>query len=162
MYICKSQKGDKIMKKVSDILSKFFFRTFTAFTLITVSVCLFGLIFEVKQLISYMIFAFLGFSALLAVSFLIGDLIKNNSVLRNTVKFVLSYLSLVIMFFVSGPLSLHTYLNGSNNKGFTILAVSLAFVLVYFVIGLVILLVSFIKNKIANSDKDYESMFDNK
>ena len=149
------------MKKAFDVIAKFFNRTFCIFTFIVIAVCIFGMIFEVVDLSSYLIFSFLGFSAMLGLSFLIGDFFKNSSVLRNAVKFILSYVSLVIAFFLGGPLSSYVASNNVSNKSFTILAISLAFVLIYALVGLVVLLVGFITRKVNNSKKDYESMFSN-
>ena len=146
------------MKKFSQVITKLFNRAFAVFSIMTVAICAFGLIFNAKELNSYLVFAFIGFSFALSLSFAIADLLKNNSVLRNTVRFILSYLSLAGVFFLGGPLALHEYINGSN-KGYSILAVSVVFIVIYTVCGLVVLIVNSIKKKAENSDKEYESMF---
>lgn len=147
------------MKTAFDIISKFFYRTFCIFSLLTLAVCGFGMLFHVQDLSSKIIFSFLGFSLMLSVSFLIGDFIKNNAVLRNAVKFVLSYFSVVVIFFLGGPLAAYTKAQHLQNKGFSVLAVSLVYVLIYAAIGLVVLLFNFIKNKILNNKTNYEKMF---
>lgn len=148
------------MRKTLDIISKFFFRTFCMFTLIVISVCVFGMIFKVVDLSSYLIFSFLAFSALLALSFLVSDFIKNNAVLKNAVRFVLSFACFAAIFFFGGPLTSYANISNTQNKGFAILAVSLVFVVIYVVVGLICILVNFIKNRIYNEKKEYEKMFD--
>ena len=149
------------MKNALNVIAKFFTRAFCLFTIITVAVCIFGMCFNVTDLSSYLVFSFLAFSGLLAFSFTVSDFIKNNSVIRNTVKFLLSYASLAVVFFLGGPLANHVTVNNTNGKGFTILAVSLVFVVIYVLIGVVALVAGFIKNKITNSNKEYENQFDN-
>ena len=152
--------GTCIMKKTFSVISKLFSRAFAIFSVMTVAICAFGLIFNAQELNSYLVFAFIGFAFALSLSFTIADFIKNNAVIRNTVRFVLSYLSLAVVFFLCGPLALHEYVNGSN-KGYSILSISIVFILIYAVCGLVSLVVSAIKRKMDNENKEYESMFDN-
>ena len=150
-----------VLKNALKVIAKFFSRAFCFFTIITVAVCIFGMCFNVTDLSSYLVFSFLAFSGLLALSLTVSDFIKYSSVIRNTVKFVLSYASLVVVFFLGGPLANHVTVNSTNGKGFTILAVSLVFVVIYALIGVVVLVANLIKNKISNSNKEYEKQFDN-
>ena len=148
------------MKKIFSVISKLFTRGFALFSVLIIAVCLFGLIFQVSDLSSYLIFTFLAFAFALSLSFTVSDFIRNSSVIRNTVRFVLCYISLATVFFFGGPLSSHLQINGGSNKGFAVLSVSVIFIVIYAVCGLISLLVSFIRKKIENSSEEYESMFD--
>ena len=148
------------MKKIFSVISKLFTRGFALFSVLIIAVCLFGLIFQVSDLSSYLIFTFLAFAFALSLSFTVSDFIRNSSVIRNTVRFVLCYISLAAVFFFGGPLSSHLQINGGSNKGFAVLSVSVIFIVIYAVCGLISLLVSFIRKKIENSSEEYESMFD--
>ena len=50
------------MKKIFSVISKLFTRGFALFSVLIIAVCLFGLIFQVSDLSSYLIFTFLAFA----------------------------------------------------------------------------------------------------
>ena len=147
-------------------ISKFFTRAFACNSLIVVAMAVFGYLMNTDEFFKYLsvnqILTFFAFSLLFALSFGIADLLKVNVILKRCVQFVLTYLSLVLVFFLGGSFSSYIESNNVQNKGFSILAISFMFVIIYTVCGLVALLFGFIRNRISESNKQYESIFESK
>lgn len=150
------------MKIVENIVSTFVRRMTLCFTLIVLTFTVvgsftnmesFGKGLAISQLVSFFLF-----SVLVAVSFGIADFIKNSSIIRRTVQFVLTYASVVLVFFTSSLFK--SYLSGMQNPAFSILVVTFCFVLIYTCIAVLVLAASFVRNKIINSSKEYVNMFD--
>lgn len=150
---------------VFDILRKFFIRTFTCFSLITLFFALFGLLLKTDELYKYMpvknMFVFLAFSACFALSFLIADFIKNNIVIKRTVQFVLTFASLVGVFFLGGSFGNYVKTNGIQNKGFSVLAICFAFVVIYAVCALIVVLAGAVYRRLASGNEEYENVYKN-
>lgn len=146
-------------------ISVFFKRAFCCFSLVTVAMALVGMAENKQDDISYyisvdLIISFFLFSLLLALSFCISDLIKNNNVLRRAAQFVLTYLSAVVVLF--GAFGDYVKANNVQNPGYSMLMLSFCFVIIYALCGVVALIFGVIKSKIANENKEYKEMFDNK
>ena len=154
------------LNTVFNVISKFFTRAFACNSLIVVAMSLFGYMTNTDEYSKYLsvkeILTFFVFSLLFALSFAIADLFKNNVILKRCAQFVLTYLSLAVVFFFGGSFSSYVEANNVQNKGFSILAISFMFVIIYTVCGVIALLFGFIKNKISDSKKQYESIFESK
>ena len=148
------------------VINKFFARTFSCFSLITVAMSLVGLILNTDDMAKYLavnqILTFFYFSLLFALSFGICDLIKNSSVLRRTFQFVLTYASLVLVFFLGGTFGNYVSENAVQNKGFSILAISFMFVIIYVVCGIIAMALGMISKKANATEEEYKSIFENK
>lgn len=147
-------------------IKKFFTRTFSCFSLITVAMSLVGLIFNTDDMAKYLsvnqILTFFCFALLFAFSFGICDLIKNSNVLRRTLQFILTYASLVVVFFLGGTFGNYISENAVQNVGFSILAISFMFVIIYVFCGVIALVLGLISKKTSCNDDEYKSIFDNK
>ncbi len=136
-------------------------RTLSCFALITIFITAagtllgfdeLGKVLWVSQLRAFLLFAFLY-----AVSFGISDFIKNNIVIKRALQFVLTFASALICVFCTDGFS--AYVAEKQNPAFSILAISFAFVIVYVICALAVLIGGFIKNKLLNANKEYESLF---
>ena len=152
------------MKLISvyDIIRKFFVRTFTCFSLLTLFMAFMGLLNKSDELSKYMkvnqIFTFIIISLFVALSFLIADFIKNNAIIRRTVQFVLSYASFVGVFYFRGSLTNHVETN-SHNFGFSLLALTFWFVIVYAVCAVFALAVAAVHKAAVGSEKEYVNIY---
>lgn len=155
-----------MLNKLFYAVSNFFRRTFCCFTLITAAMALIGRVVNKSDFSNYisvdLIVSFLLFSLLFALSFGISDLIKNNGVLKRFLQFILTYASVAVVFFAGGALGRYIEANGVQNKGFSILAISFVFVIIYVVCGLIALVASSVRKKIAGDKEEYSEMFANK
>lgn len=153
-----------MLKKTITIISKFLTRTFSCFSLITLSMALIGSMMNTDELYKYLavkqIITFFVFSLLFALSFLIADFIRNNVVIKRCMQFVLTYISLVAVFFFGGSFSNYIESNSVQNKGFSILSISFMFVMIYVFCAVIVLICLFIKNRIVNSNKEYKSILE--
>lgn len=155
-----------MVKKIFDNVSLFFRRTFSCFSLLTLAFAVVGMLIKTNEyskfIASDLIVSFFVFSSMLALSFAISDLFKNSAVLKGFIRFILTFISLCVVFFAGGAFSNYVAVNGVQNKSFSILAISFVFVIIYVVCSLVTILAGFIKRKISEGDKEYISIFDNK
>lgn len=155
-----------MFNKIYDVLSVFLKRIFCCFSLITLAMAIIGKSLNSGEISNYMsvdlIVSFFLFSALFAVSFGVADFFKNNSILRRFVQFVLTYACLYIVFIAGGAFESYVATNNIQNKAFSVLAISFAFVIIYAVCGAVAVLFSFIKLRLENKNNDYKEMFENK
>ncbi len=105
------------------------------------------------------------FSFLLSVSGLICDILKKtklNSVIINSVHFVLSYLSyLAVYVFGNGAAA---YLNETavTNFAFKIIVMTLIFIGIYVVVWAIKFVFASVVKKIENKNKNYESIYTDK
>ncbi len=152
-----------MMNKVMEFMSVFFKRAFCCFSLITVVMAIVGKLTNTSEFSNYisvnLIISFFLFALLFALSFGIADFVKNNGILRRFIQFVLTFAGVVIVFFVGGAFENYVSTNNVQNKGFSILAISFMFVVIYFVCGLISLVFGFIKSKLSRGNKDYKEMF---
>ena len=150
------------MKKTGLFLSALVRRLTLCFTLIVMTFTAVGIIANVegmgKGLAVGQLMDFFVFSLLFAVSFGIADFVKNNVIIRRALQFVLSLASLIAVFLTGD--SFKSYLAEMQNPLFSIVAITLFFVVVYTAIALVVLVFGYIRNKITNSGKEYENMFE--
>ena len=153
------------MNKIFEVISSFFRRTFCCFSLVTIAMAAVGKLVSENEFSNYisvnLILSFLTFSLLFALSFLIADFVKN-TVVRRFLQFVLTYASVAVAFFAGGAFENYVLTNAVQNKGFSILAISFVFVIIYVVCGIVTLVVSLVKSKLLNNNKEYKEMFENK
>lgn len=155
-----------MFKTIFDKIYLFFYRAFFCFTFITMAMAVFGKLMNTDELYKYMavkqLFTFFVFSLLFALSFTVADFIKNNVIIKRTVQFVLTYISLVAVFFLGGSFSNYVEASGVQNQGFSILSISFMFVLIYAVCALIVLIVKFLTGLVLNRSKEYVSIFENK
>lgn len=154
-----------MMKIVSEKISLFFRRTFRFFSLLTLSFAVIGLLIKNNEYSKYIaadiLISFFIFSALLAISFAISDLVKQNSILKGFIRFILSFASLSVVFFFGGAFNNYVVSNGVQNKGFSILAISFAFVIIYVLCSVISMIFGSISKRVSNSKAEYDNMFDN-
>jgi len=150
------------MNKLVSILSVFIKRVCVCFTLIVLSFTVVGNLTAMesynKGLAISQLTSFFWFACLFALSFLVADFVKNNVIVKRTLQFVFTYASLVLVFFTGNLFK--DYLADKQNPAFSILAISFIFVVIYTVCAVAVLIGRFIMNKLTNSSKEYESMFE--
>lgn len=155
-----------MLNKVLKLLSTFFRRTFCCFSLIALILSITGRIVNQDELSNYisvdLLISLFLFSLTFALAFAIADFVKENGIIRRALQFVLTYAGLVLVFFMGGTFENYVSVNAVQNKGFSILAISFSFVLIYVVCGVISLLLGYIKKKAENGEKSYDSMFENK
>ena len=106
------------------------------------------------------ILTFLLYALLFAASFLIADFIKDNAVIKNAVRFLLSYSSLVSIIMFGGSFESFREMSSTDNPDFSYMVImSMIFVCVYIVVSLLSLLKNFVVAKLTNSNKEYTSIF---
>lgn len=151
------------MKIINGIVNAFVRRVTLSFTLIVLSFTFIGKFANVEEYFKGLavseLISFFWFSCLLALSFGIADFIKKNVIIKRTVQFVLTYLSVVVIFFCGTVFK--NMLATVQNPAFTVVSVTFAFVVVYSIIAFLVLLTKFVMNKILNSKKEYTGMFNN-
>ena len=147
-------------------LSTFARRTLYCFALITLGMTFVGSLAKTDDTMHYLaseqMMTFFVFSLLFALSFFIADFVKNNIIVKRTIQFVLSYASLVAVFLFGGTFRNYVEQNSVQNPAFSVLSISFMFVVIYAVAALIVLVSSFLKVRLENSDKEYKSMFDKK
>lgn len=152
-----------ILQKVLAKASTFFRRTFCCFSLITILIALIGTFNNTDELYKFVsvkqIFSFFVFSILFAFSFAICDCIKNNAIIRRAVQFVLSYASLSAVIFGGGSFKSYVDKNAVQNTPFSVLSISFAFVIIYVVCALIVLLAKSVSRRVQNGEKEYDNMF---
>ncbi len=150
------------MIKLGKFISVLVKRLTLCFTLIVMTFTVVGIIANVqsmgKGLAVAQLMDFFVFSALFAISFGIADFVKNSLILKRTLQFVLSLASLIFVFLTGD--SFKSYLAGMQNPLFSIVAITFFFVVVYTAVALVVLVFGYIKNRVTNSGKEYDKMFD--
>lgn len=152
-----------MIKKTYDVVSHLIKRLFACFGMLTLIFAIVGRVSNTSEYSKYisveLILSFFAFACLFAVAFAVCDFIKNNSILRRFFQFVLTYAGFVLVFFIGGAFDNYISANSVQNKGFSILAISFVFIIIYVLCGLVSLIFGFIKNKVHNSNKQYDNMF---
>ncbi len=150
------------MNMLGKIISTLVKRITLTFTLIVMTFTVVGSFANMegfgKGLAITQLMTFFVFSCLLAVSFGICDFVKNNTVIRRTLHFVLSYASLALSFFTSSMFK--EYLASMQNPAFSVLSISFIFVIIYTVVSVVVLVCRFLNNRFTNSNKEYTQLFD--
>ena len=150
------------MKIIGKFLSDFIKRLTLCFTLVVMSFTVVGSIAKVENfgrgLAVSTLVSFFWFSCLISLTFCVCGFINNNLVLRRTAQFLLSMASTVLVFFTADGFG--EYISKIQNRAFSILAICFAFVVIYTLIAVVILVFNFIINKLSNSSKEYTSMFE--
>lgn len=149
------------MKNIAKFIKKMISRITLCFTALVMTFTIVGAFADVsasgKGLAIGQLSSFFWLSCLIALSFCICDFIASNAVLRRTMQFVLSYVSVVVVFFLGDYFK--TYLSGMQNPAFSVLAISFMFVIIYTVIAVAVLIFNFVASKLECSEKEYESMF---
>lgn len=149
---------------VFEILRKFFIRTFTCFSLLTLSMAFVGLFNKSDELSKYLtvnqIFTFAIISLFFALSFLIADFVKNNTIIRRCVQFVLTYASFIGTWFLRGSLKNHVETN-SHNMAYSLLMISFGFVIAYVVCALIVLLIGAVRKAGTVKEQEYENVYKN-
>ena len=149
------------MKNSAKFVKKMIARLTLCFTALVMTFTVVGAFADVsasgKGLAIGQLSSFFWFSCLIALSFCICDFIGSNAVLRRTLQFLLSYASVVVVFFLGDYFK--SYLSGMQNPAFSILAISFMFVIIYTVIAVAVLVFNFVVSKFARNNKEYESMF---
>ena len=106
------------------------------------------------------ILTFLLYSLLFAASFLIADFIKENVIIKNAVRFLLSYSSLISIIMFGGSFESFREMSSTDNPDFSYMVImSMLFVGTYVVASLFITLRNFVVAKLTNSNKEYKSIF---
>lgn len=150
--------------KVFNMISVFFRRTFCVFSLLLLVMSFIGSTVgadeNVKYIASDRILGFFLFSVLFALSFFIADFVKENLVIRRTLQFVLTGISMAAVFLFGPAFSNYVDANNVQNKGFSILAICFVYVVVYVICGALSLAYGAVKKKLTCSDKEYDSMFE--
>ena len=150
------------MRNTIKFLSDFVKKLTLCFTLIVMCFTTVGSIAKVENfgrgLAVSTLVSFFWFSCLISLTFCVCGFIKNNLVLRRTAQFLLSMASTVLVFFTADGFG--EYISKIQNPAFSILAICFAFVVIYTLIAVVILVFNFIINKLSNSSKEYTSMFE--
>lgn len=153
-------------KVVLEKLSAFVRRTLYCFALIALGMTIVGSLAKTDDTMHYLaseqMMTFFVFSLLFAFSFFIADFITNNVIIKRSVQFILSYGSLVAVFLFGGTFQNYVEQNSVQNPAFSVLSISFMFVVIYAAAALLVLIGSFIKSRIENSDKEYKSIFDKK
>ena len=109
------------------------------------------------------ILTFLLYSFLFAASFLIADFIKDNTVIKNAVRFLLSYSSLISIIMFGGSFESFKDLSTTDNPDFSyIVILSMIFTATYVVASVLIMLRNFVVRKLTDSNKQYKSIFTEK
>jgi len=155
-----------MMNKVLSAVSAFFRRAFCCFSLLTLVMALVGTLIKSNEYSKYIsvdrILSFFVFSLLFALSFAVADLIKESSIIRRTLQFVLTSISMAVVFLFGPAFSSYVDVNNVQNKGFSILAICFVYVIIYVVCGVVSLVIGALRKKLTSGDKEYNSMFENK
>ena len=150
------------LKKFLDALSAFFKRTFTCFSLLTFCMALVGFFQKTDEMNKAMsvgeILTFFIFALFFGLSFLIADFFKKNVIVKRALQFVLSYASLVGVFYFSDAITNQVETN-SHNFGFSLLAISFFYVLIYFVCACFVLIKNAVYKKCANREEEYEDIY---
>lgn len=149
---------------VFEMIRKFFVRTFTCFSLLTLVMAFVGLFNKSDELSKYLtvnqIFTFAIISLFFALSFLIADFIKNNTIIRRCVQFVLTYASFIGTWFLRGTLKNHVETN-SHNMAYSLLMISFGFVVAYVICALIVLLLGAVKKSAVEKELKYENVYKN-
>ena len=103
------------------------------------------------------IFTFFWFSVLFSISCEIANFIKNNSVIKGAVRFILSLGSFVLIFYTSDSFAI--YLSQKQNKAYSIFMITFIYTLIYVISALLGALIKFVKNKVENSSKEYKQVY---
>lgn len=145
-------------------IALFFKRTFMCFSFIIVLMSVVGEFFFAEETMKIMstsqILTFLLYSVLFGLSFFVADYIKDNAIIKNTVRFLLSFASLIAIVLFGGSFESFSARSSTDNPGFTYLVfLGMVFVSVYVICALLIVLKNFIVNKLTNSNKNYNSLF---
>ncbi len=155
-------KGElKMKKKIFDAVSDFFAIGTNCYFWCSVFVTILSVVtasvkdYETPAVKSVLLLSCLLFSVLTALFVMLSKLIKNNSVIRNAVQFVLVYIGFVLSFLVGGA-----YLdNTSSNKLFTIVVMSGFFVVAYVVVVAINSVYKSILKRVVQGQEEYKDMF---
>lgn len=107
---------------------------------------------EVPAVLSGHLMYTLLFSFLTSLSVTLCDLIKNNAIIKNALKFLLVYASFALCFFVGVQVA-------GQNKLYTISMLSLMFVISYVFVALIKTAVMSVLKKNKNKNTEYTSVF---
>lgn len=106
------------------------------------------------------ILTFLLYALLFATSFLIADFIKDNAIIKNAVRFLLSYSSLISIIMFGGSFESFRDLSSTDNPDFSYMVImSMIFVCTYIIVSLFAMLKTFVVKKLTDSNKEYTSIF---
>jgi hypothetical protein len=144
------------MKKLFETLSSLVRRLTLLYSILVtimavVSICITK--YTSPAVMSEFIMYSLLFSFLTSLFTTLCEFIKNNAVIKNALKFLLIYASFALCFFAGAGIE-------GNNKLYTISMLSMGFVIVYAVCGIVKLAASSIAKKVKNNSAEYVSVFD--
>lgn len=152
--------------KIFTVISTFFRRAFCCFSLVTLTMAVVGTLVTANEYAKYIasdrILGFFVFSLLFALSFLIADFVKENAIVRRMLQFVLTSISMALVFIFGGAFGSYVDANNVQNKAFSVLAICFMYVVIYVLCSLLVLVVSVIKKKLTDTEKEYDNMFDNK
>lgn len=152
--------------KILNVISKFFKRTFCCFSLLTLVMAVVGTVIKTNEYSKYIaadrILGFFLFSLLFALSFAIADIVKENSIIRRALQFVLTSISMAAVFLFGPAFGSYVDVNNVQNKGFSILAICFMYVIIYVVFGVISLAFGALRKKLTGCDKEYNSIFENK
>ncbi len=152
--------------KILTVISTFFRRAFCCFSLVTLTMAVVGTLVTTNEYVKYIasdrILSFFAFSLLFALSFLFADFVKENVIIRRTLQFVLTSISMFLVFIFGGAFGSYVDANNVQNKGFSVLAICFMYVIVYVLCSLFTLVLCALKKKLTCKEKDYDSMFENK
>lgn len=149
---------------IIDKIFLFFKRASYCFTFLVASMAFIGRYLKINEEFYKMsveqILSFLVYSLLFATSFFIADFIKDNAIIKNAVRFLLTYSSLISIIMLGGTFESFRRFSASENPDFTyIVILSMIFVGVYVAASLLIILRNFIVSKLTDSNKEYTSIF---
>ena len=147
--------------KFLNLLESFFKRTFLCFSMIVLVFTFTGSILNVedsgKVLAVSQLMGFFSFSFLFSLSAELSFIFKKNSVVKGAVKFILSLVSFVLVFFTNTSFSL--YLEEKQNPAFSVIVITFVYVLIYAACSLFGLAYKSLKNKLENSLKAYDNVY---
>lgn len=152
--------------KVYNVISIFIKRVFCCFSLLTLFMAVVGTLITTDEFSKYIatdrIQSFFLFSLMFAVSFFIADFVKENAVIRRTLQFVLTGVSMAVVFIFGSAFDSYIDINNVQNKGFSILAICFMYVIIYVICAIIAVALNAVKKKITGSEKNYDNMFENK
>lgn len=150
------------MKIFKNVIASLVRRTTLCFTATVMCFAVVGSLADIEQtgkgLAIGQLTDFFVFSLILGAVFAACDFIKNNSVIRRTLQFVLTYAGFALVFFTGSIFKEH--LEQMQNPAFSVLVVSFIFVVAYIAVALISLLIGFLVNRTENRSKEYVNMFE--
>ena len=152
-YVILKWNGDDYMKKFFEMFNVFVKRLTLLYTVLVTVMTVVGYDANKYGLKKESIIGFLLFSCLTALFLTLCDLIKNNAIIRNALKFILVYGSFAISIFTSKAMDTRP------DKLYTVSMLSMLFVFAYVAVCIVNIIANSIKKKILNKNTEYTSVF---